>query len=59
MGLEVGILGFILAVIIIWAIVKIANSSATPLAKAIWIVAVLVLQPIGFIVWLLFGPKGD
>ena len=42
MGLEVGILGFIWAVIIIWAIVKIANSSATPLAKAIWIVAFIV-----------------
>lgn len=58
MGLEVGILGFIWAVLIIWAIIKIANSSAEPLPKAIWIVAVLVIQPIGLIVWFFLGPKG-
>lgn len=58
MGLEVGILGFIWAVLVIWAIIKIANSSAEALPKAIWIVVVLVIQPIGLIIWFFLGPKG-
>ena len=59
MGMEYsGILGIIVLVLDIYAIVKIAQSSAEPLWKAIWIVLVIVLPVIGLIIWFLFGPKG-
>ena len=58
MGMEYsGILGIIILVLDIYAIVKIAQSSAEPLWKAIWIVLVIVLPVIGLIIWFLFGPK--
>lgn len=58
MGLEVsGIFGIIWLIIIIWAIIRTAQSSASPLAKAIWIVVLLLLPLLGLIAWLLFGPK--
>ncbi|MCC5858112.1 MAG: PLDc N-terminal domain-containing protein [Ectothiorhodospiraceae bacterium] len=58
MGIEVsGIFGVIWLVIVIWAIIRTAQSSASPLAKAIWIVVLLLLPLFGLIAWLLFGPK--
>mgnify|MGYP000748910399 CR=1 FL=1 len=52
-----GILGIIILVLDIYAIIKIAQSSAEPIWKAIWIVVVLFLPVIGLILWWLFGPK--
>ena len=59
MGIEVGgLLGLIWLLIIIWAIVKVAKSSAGPLPKLLWILILLFLPLVGFIAWLLLGPKG-
>lgn len=59
MGIEVGgLLGLIWLIIIIWAIVKVAQSSAGPVPKLLWILLLLFLPVIGFILWLLLGPKG-
>ncbi len=59
MGIEVGgLLGLIWLIIVIWAIVKVAKSSAGGLAKLLWILALLFFPLVGLIVWLLFGPKG-
>ncbi len=57
MGLEVGFFGLIILILNVWAIIKIFNSSASAGAKAIWIVVILVLPVLGFLLWLLFGPK--
>lgn len=58
MGLEVGgVLGFIWLCILVWAILRTAQSRSAPLVKAIWIVVLLVLPVLGFIIWLLLGPK--
>ena len=58
MGMEYGgILGIIILVLDIYAIIKIAQSGAEPLWKAIWIVLVIVLPVLGLILWFLFGPK--
>ena len=57
MGIEVGLFGLIILVLNIWAIIKIVGSGASALSKAIWIVAILVLPVVGFLLWLLFGPK--
>ncbi|MGP5565396.1 PLDc N-terminal domain-containing protein [Vreelandella alkaliphila] len=59
MGIEVGgLLGLIWLIIVIWAIVKVAKSSAGGLAKLLWILALLFFPLVGLIAWFLFGPKG-
>jgi hypothetical protein len=59
MDLQVGgIFGFILLVCVIYAVVKTVQSSATTGTKVLWIVVLLLLPFLGFILWLLFGPKG-
>lgn len=53
-----GILGLILLIADIFAIIKIAQSSASTGLKILWIVVVLILPLLGLIVWFLLGP-GD
>ena len=52
-----GILGIIILILDIYAIIRIVQSGAEPLWKAIWIVIVLFLPVIGLILWFLLGPK--
>ncbi|WP_422031188.1 PLDc N-terminal domain-containing protein [Roseovarius sp.] len=52
-----GIGGFILLVLDIWAIVSIVGSSATTGRKVLWVLLVVILPLLGFIIWLLFGPR--
>ncbi|MFD0859066.1 PLD nuclease N-terminal domain-containing protein [Roseovarius aquimarinus] len=49
--------GFIVLVCDVWAIVSIFGSRASTWRKALWIIAVLLLPILGFILWLLFGPR--
>jgi len=51
------ILGILHIAIAIWAILKIMGSSATGLAKLLWILFVLFFPLIGLIVWYFAGPK--
>ncbi|WP_217652816.1 PLDc N-terminal domain-containing protein [Modicisalibacter ilicicola] len=53
-----GLLSLIWLIIVIWAIVKVAKSGASTLAKVIWIIVLIFFPLIGLILWLLFGPKG-
>ena len=53
-----GIIGLLLLVAAVWAIVNIAQSGASAGAKALWIVLVLVLPLVGFLAWLVAGPRG-
>lgn len=53
-----GVLGFLWLCVVIWAIIKVAGSTASGLAKLIWILVLLFLPVFGVIVWFLFGPKG-
>lgn len=51
-------LGFAFALILaLWAVFHIAQSRGGPLGKAIWIVIVLFIPFLGFVAWLLFGPR--
>ncbi|WP_306113378.1 MULTISPECIES: PLDc N-terminal domain-containing protein [unclassified Roseovarius] len=52
-----GIGGFLVLVLNVWAIVSIIGSGASTGGKVLWTLLVLVLPVIGFIVWLLAGPK--
>ncbi|QIB66646.1 PLDc N-terminal domain-containing protein [Kineobactrum salinum] len=53
-----GLLGLIWLAIIIWAIVKCAQSNAGTGAKVLWILLLLLMPVLGLILWLLLGPKG-
>jgi hypothetical protein len=52
-----GILGLLILIADVWAIVNIAQSSATTGKKVLWIVLVLVLPVLGLILWFLMGPR--
>ena len=52
------LLGLLILVADIWAIVSIAQSSATTGKKVLWIVLVLLLPVLGLILWFLLGPRG-
>jgi hypothetical protein len=52
-----GLLWLIVLIVDIYAIIKIVQSSATPLAKTLWIVLILLLPLLGVIIWYFAGPK--
>lgn len=52
-----GLWGLIVLVADIWAIVNIFQSGASTEKKVLWTVLVILLPVLGFIIWLLAGPK--
>lgn len=54
-----GIGGFIVLVLDIWAIVSIIGSRASTGAKVLWTLLILILPLVGFIIWLILGPKSQ
>ena len=52
------LIGLVILVLDIWAIVKIWGSGASTLAKVLWTLGIIILPVVGFIVWLIAGPKG-
>lgn len=58
MGIEVGgLFGLVLLVLVIWGIVSTIQSRASTGKKVLWVVILLLLPLLGFILWLLLGPK--
>ena len=58
MGIEVsGLFGLLVLIADVWAIVNIAQSAASTGRKVLWIVLVLLLPLLGFLFWLLLGPR--
>jgi Phospholipase_D-nuclease N-terminal len=58
MGMEYGgIIGLIVLIADIWAIVSTIGSSATTGSKVLWVLLIVILPVIGFIVWLIAGPR--
>lgn len=53
-----GLLSLIWLIIVILAIVKVANSGASTLSKVFWIIVLIIFPLVGLIIWYLFGPKG-
>lgn len=53
-----GLGGLIILALDIWAIVSIVGSNVTTGKKVLWTLLVLVLPLLGFIIWLLAGPRG-
>lgn len=54
-GLGLG--GIILLALDIWALVSVVGSNAGTGAKVIWVLVILFLPLVGFIAWLIFGPR--
>ena len=52
------VLGLIVIVLDIYAIYQVLTSAASTLAKVVWTVAIILLPVLGFIAWLIAGPKG-
>jgi hypothetical protein len=55
--LILGPLGLLWLIVIIWAIIRTAGSSAGPIPKFFWILILLFFPLFGFLLWLLLGPK--
>lgn len=53
-----GVGGFILLVLNVWAIVSILGSGASTGGKVLWTLLILLLPLVGFLIWLLAGPRG-
>lgn len=52
-----GLLGLLILIGDVWAIVNVFQSSADTTSKVLWTVLVIVLPVLGFIIWLIAGPK--
>lgn len=53
----VGFWGVILLILDVWALVHVVQSSVSTGKKVLWIVLILLLPLLGFILWLLLGPR--
>jgi hypothetical protein len=53
--------GFMVALLLaIWAVIHIVQSRSTgPFGKALWSIVVLFLPYVGFVAWLVFGPRAE
>jgi succinate dehydrogenase/fumarate reductase cytochrome b subunit len=49
--------GVLVLIADVWAIVNILQSGAETAKKVLWTVIVVVLPVLGFILWLLLGPR--
>ena len=54
-----GIGGFILLALDIWALISVIGSDATTGKKVIWVLVILFLPLVGFLAWLIFGPRAQ
>ena len=54
-----GIGGVILLVLNLWAIISIVGSQATTGSKVLWVLLILILPVVGFIIWLIAGPRAS
>lgn len=58
MSIEVGgLFGLLLLVCVIYGILKTAQSNAGTGSKVFWILLLLLVPFLGFLLWLLLGPK--
>lgn len=53
----IGLGGLILLALDIWALISVIGSNAGTGTKIIWVLVILFLPLVGFIAWLIFGPR--
>ena len=52
-----GFFGLLVLIADVWAIVNVFSSTASTGAKVMWTVLILLLPVLGFIIWLIAGPR--
>jgi hypothetical protein len=52
-----GLFGLLVLIADVWAIVNVFQSNADTGKKVLWTVLVIVLPVLGFLIWLIAGPK--
>ena len=52
-----GVIGLIVLALAIWAFINILQSGAGTGSNVLWILLILFLPIIGFVIWLLAGPR--
>ena len=52
-----GLWGLLVLIADVWASVNIVQSGADTGKKVLWVVLVIVLPVLGFVLWLLLGPR--
>ena len=57
--MEYGLFGILVLIADLYAIYQVLTSNASTAAKVVWTLAILILPVLGFIVWLIAGPRGS
>ncbi len=58
MGIKVGgLVGLLVLIADVWAIVHVFGSGRPVGVKVLWTVLILIFPILGFLIWLLFGPR--
>ena len=55
--MEYGFFGLLVLVADIFAIYNVLSSSASTRSKIVWTIVILALPVLGFVAWLIFGPR--
>lgn len=56
--MEYGLIGLLVLIADIYAIYNVFTSAASTGAKVLWTLLIIILPVIGFIIWLVAGPRG-
>ena len=56
--MEYGLFGLLILVANLYAIYQVLTSGTSTAAKVVWTLAILILPVLGFIAWLIAGPRG-
>jgi hypothetical protein len=54
-----GFFGLLVLIADVWAIVNVIGSSSSNGAKVVWTILILLLPILGFIIWLVAGPRSS
>lgn len=59
MGIEVGLFGLIVLGLDIYAWINVLQSNSSTGAKVVWILGIFFFPILGFIIWLIAGPRSS
>jgi len=57
--MEYGLFGIIVLIADIYAIYQVLTSGSSTGAKILWTLLILILPVVGFVIWLIAGPRGS
>jgi hypothetical protein len=57
--MEYGLIGLLVLAADIYAIIQVLGSGASTAAKIVWVLVILILPVLGFIAWLIAGPRSS